>query len=347
MLYKCIYRHAKLRISLFSIFDKTKIYIKMKQVAYILVLMGLSLFTNEAYNQESNIIINEGSGAFTLSGGKGNEHKKITIHYYKPKGFNASSEVLLVIPGSGRNGDSYRDSWIEESEKYNILVLSPSYPETTYPYEDYHLGGVVADVNTRESITFIKNTNQVFLDEEKTSIQLNLDNASWIYEDFDRIFESAIKALNGSQRGYDIFGHSAGGQILHRFAILHTNSKAKRIIAANAGSYTLPDFETKFPFGIEDLNLSIENLKKSFAQQLTIFVGELDNENEKGGILLRSKTVDKQGLHRLARARYFYKTAKTQATKMNCKFNWTLKVIPNVGHHMRKMGNAAGIYLYE
>ncbi|GAA0713052.1 hypothetical protein GCM10009430_04250 [Aquimarina litoralis] len=251
------------------------------------------------------------------------------------------------IPGSGRNGDSYRDSWIEESEKYNILILSPNYPETAYPYEDYHLGGIVADVNTRESITFIKNTNQVFLDEEKTSIQLNLDNASWIYEDFDRIFESAIKALNGSQRGYDIFGHSAGGQILHRFAILHTNSKAKRIIAANAGSYTLPDFETKFPFGIEDLNLSIEDLKKSFAKQLTIFVGELDNEHEKGGILLRSKTADKQGLHRLARARYFYKTAKIKATKMNCIFNWTLKVIPNVGHHMRKMGNAAGIYLYE
>ncbi|WP_343910037.1 hypothetical protein [Aquimarina litoralis] len=68
----------------------------MKQVVHLLVLIGLFLFTIQTYNQESNIIINEGSGAFTLQGGKGNEHKKITIHYYKPKGFNASSEVLLV-----------------------------------------------------------------------------------------------------------------------------------------------------------------------------------------------------------------------------------------------------------
>ncbi|MBW1298207.1 hypothetical protein GBO31_22050 [Aquimarina litoralis] len=311
------------------------------------MLVSLCLLNTKAYNQEKEIIINEGSGTFIIEGGKGNEHKEITVHYYKPKKFDASSRVLLVIPGSGRNGDSYRDSWIEESEKYNILILSPSYPEKEYLYEHYHLGGIVKDANTRESITFIKGTNQVYLDEDKTSIQLNLDTTTWIYKDFDRIFDAAITAVNGSQKGYDIFGHSAGGQILHRFTIFNTKSKAKRIIAANSGSYTLPDFETKFPFGIEDLELSTKDLKKSFKQQLTIFVGELDNENETGGILLRSKTVDKQGLHRLARAQYFYKIAKAKAKEMNCTFNWKLKVIPNVGHNMREMGNAAGIYLYE
>ncbi|WP_299182611.1 hypothetical protein [uncultured Aquimarina sp.] len=315
----------------------------MKRIVYIIILACVS-FT---FGQNKEISIQEGSGTFTVKGSKGNENKIITVHYYKPKTFNSLSKVLLVIPGSGRNGDSYRDSWIEESEKHNILILSPSYPEKEYPYEDYHLGGIVKDVNTRESISFIKNTNQVFLDEDKTSIKLNLDKTTWIYHDFDTIFELATTALNSSQESYDIFGHSAGGQILHRFAILHTKSKANKIIAANSGSYTLTDFDTKYPFGIEDLNLSKQDLKKAFSRKLAIFVGELDNENETGGILLRSKTVDKQGLHRLARAKYFFKVAKSKAEEMGYLFNWELKVIPNVGHNMRKMGNAAGNYLYE
>lgn len=319
----------------------------MKRIVLTIALISLSTIFNYMFSQNMEIIINEGTGTYTLTGGKENEHKTITVHYYKPKKFNQESKVLLIIPGSGRNGDSYRDSWIEESEKHNILILSPSYTEKEYPYEDYHLGGIVKDVNTRESITFIKNTNQVFLDEEKASIKLNLDSTTWIYQDFDRIFDETMKALNSSQKKYDIFGHSAGGQILHRFAIFHTKSKANKIIAANSGSYTLTDFETKYPFGIEDLNLSEKDLKKSFLQKLTIFVGELDNENETSGILLRSKTVDKQGLHRLARARFFFKIAKEKAKKMNCKFNWELRVVPNVGHNMRKMGNATGIYLYE
>jgi len=54
-----------------------------------------------------------------------------------------------------------------------------------------------------------------------------------------------------------------------------------------------------------------------------------------------------QGLHRLARAKYFFKIAKSKAKEMNYQFNWELKIIPNVGHNMRKMGDAAGNYLYE
>jgi len=141
----------------------------MKRILFIIILAWVSL----TFGQNKKILIEEGSGTFTIKGGKGNENKTVTVYYYKPKTFNTSSKVLLVIPGSGRNGDSYRDSWIEESEKHNVLILSPSYPEIEYPYEDYHLGGIVKDVNTRESISFIKNTNQVFLDEDKALVVIH------------------------------------------------------------------------------------------------------------------------------------------------------------------------------
>ncbi|MDY8135064.1 hypothetical protein [Aquimarina sp. 2201CG5-10] len=319
----------------------------MIRLALFTALVFLSALFNFSYCQQNDININEGTGTFTLEGGLGHEEKEIVVHYYKPKKFTKKSKILIVIPGSGRNGDSYRDSWIEEAEKHNILILSPSYSEKNYPYEDYHLGGIVSVLNTRENIKFIKNSNQVFLDEDKVSIKVNSDASQWIYNDFDRLFDIAVKHLKSSQKRYDIFGHSAGGQILHRFVIFHPKSKANRIIAANSGSYTLTDFETGFPFGIKNTHLSDKNLKKSFSKKLTIYVGELDNENEKGGILLRSKTVDKQGLHRLARAKFFFKTAKAKAKELGYKFNWSLKIIAGVGHNQRKMGNDAGVYLYE
>ena len=84
--------------------------------------------SNSKKEQISKINIQTGSGKFIVAGG----YKKtdsITIHYYKPKNFTAKSPVIYVVPGAGRNGDDYRDAWIEKSKKYNILVLSPEYSE--------------------------------------------------------------------------------------------------------------------------------------------------------------------------------------------------------------------------
>ncbi len=151
-------------------------------------------------------------------------------------------------------------------------------------------------------------------------------------------------ALNSNQTEYDVFGHSAGGQILHRFVLFQPHSNANRILASNSGFYTLPDFNSELPFGIKNTPLSEEDLKSSFKKQLVLFNGELDNENEKGGTLLRSPSADKQGLHRLERGRFFYNAAK--AREMEVTFNWELVIIPSAGHNHRKMGDATAEFLY-
>ena len=69
---------------------------------------------------ESTLVLNEvslstGSGVFLLEGR--NDNPPIKIYYHQPENFTKTSKIILVIPGAGRNGDSYRDAWIEESEK--------------------------------------------------------------------------------------------------------------------------------------------------------------------------------------------------------------------------------------
>lgn len=193
---------------------------------------------------------------------------------------------------------------------------------------------------------FFENTNIAKLNEKDFTFEITENSEELIFGDFDRIFEMVKKAENLSQTKYDIFGHSAGGQILHRLAIFHPSSKANRIIAANSGFYTLPDLNTKLPFGIQNSFLKTENLKQSFNANLTLLIGELDNENETSGTLLRSESADKQGLHRLERGRYFYKKSKEAASKIGTDFNWKIEIVPNIGHNHRKMGQAAAKLLY-
>lgn len=293
-----------------------------------------------------SIAIKEGSGVFLVEGGPGKENKSIKVYYHRPKNFNSTSKILLVIPGAGRNGDSYRDAWIEESEEYSVLILSPMYAEEDYQFEDYHLCGLMYDLNLGNAIQRIEGTNIAALNEAEFDYKVNANREEWIFGDFDRIFDLTVKALHSKQTTYDVFGHSAGGQILHRFALFQPNSKADRIIASNSGFYTLPDFETALPFGIKNAPINQQDVNTSFSKKLVLFIGELDNENETGGTLLRSTTVDKQGLHRLERAGFFYQQAKALAAENESNLNWELKIIPAVGHNHRKMGDAAAKYLY-
>ncbi len=303
-----------------------------------------------AFNQSKlseNIKINEGSGFFIIEGGEGHKTDTITVHYHKPKNINPKSRILIVIPGAGRNGDDYRDSWVEASKKYNVLILSPSYSEKSYSYGKYHLGGVVKDLDLTKGITFKKNTNQVWMNEDLVDFKINEEENKWIYRDFDRIFDTVKKAIKSKQREYDMFGHSAGGQILHRFVLTHHKSKASKILASNAGTYTLPDKQTNFPFGIKDIDIDDKALKIAFRKNLVLFLGELDNADETRGRMLRSITADKQGTHRLARGIHFYNYSKQAAKKAKLDFNWKLEVIPGVGHNQKDMARAAAEYLYE
>lgn len=313
----------------------------------IIAFIGLISYSFGQKDTVEAIKINEGSGFFQITGGIGHENDTITVHYHKPKNFTSKSKVLMVIPGAGRNGDSYRDSWIEASEKHSVLILSPAYAEKNYSYADYHLGGLIKELDMRKGVTFKKNSNQVHLDEDIVKFIPNKDSNQWIYNDFDRIFLIAKRTVKSKQQKYDMFGHSAGGQILHRFALIYPNSKANRILASNAGSYTLPNTNAVVPFGLKNTGIDNKILKKSFKKHLVIFLGELDNADEKGGRLLRSKTTDKQGTHRLARGTYFYKNSAETAEMLKTKFNWKLKIISGVGHNQRKMAKAAAIYLYE
>src|SRR5690554_1260496 len=85
-----------------------------------------------ARRETERVEIPTGSSRFTIRGGKRRESQLITVHCHRPVGFTRRSPILLVVPGSGRNGDDYRDAWVRVADAANVLVVSPEYPENAY-----------------------------------------------------------------------------------------------------------------------------------------------------------------------------------------------------------------------
>lgn len=287
---------------------------------------------------EKELILNEiniqdGSGKFIIDGGFQKE-KTIIVHTYKPQNFTTESSINIVLPGAGRNGNDYRDAWIEKSNQYNVLVLSLEYSEQNYPgVSDYNLARMISDVKLNEERTAVE------------SFKISENSDEWIFNDFDRIFNLVKEELNLNTNTYDMFGHSAGGQILHRYAIFKSENKANKILASNSGWYTVPTDTEGFPTGLKQSVKSEKDI--DFNTKLVLFLGEKDDANETRGDLRRSPEVDKQGLHRLERGTYFYNESKNVALELNAEFNWKLEIIPNIGHDYREMSKAAADYLYK
>ena len=177
-----------------------------------------------------------------------------------------------------------------------------------------------------------------------TGFTINNDPKSWIFNDFDRIFDLVKNKLQLRAKSYDLFGHSAGGQVLHRFAIFNPDNKANNIVAANSGWYTVPTDEKDFPVGLKGSKQSAKSV--NFSSKLIIFLGEKDDANETRGDLRHTPELDAQGLHRLARGKHFYSESKKNAATLQKEFNWRLEIIPDVGHDFRKMSEAAADFLY-
>lgn len=316
---------------------------------YLLVLF-ITLLTSCALikNDRSELNLGKGSGSYLIPLGPENFKEKIEVYYYMPLQFNEETSVIIVIPGAGRNASDYRDNWVKSAEKYNLLVLSPSYPKESYDFAAYHLGGIVEGLELK-NIEIEKVDGRVskyHMSDEDIKFSFVMNKPNWIFDDFDLIFSSVKPILGKEQTNYDLFGHSAGGQILHRFAIFKPNSKANRIVAANSGFYTLPDVSVRFPFGTGGTSVSQENLHSSFANKLLILLGEFDNKTENRGTMLHTPSADAQGLGRFERGKYFYSHSQKLAQSAKTPFHWQLKSVEGVGHDYKEMSAAAADFLY-
>jgi poly(3-hydroxybutyrate) depolymerase len=300
-----------------------KLFISILSITILVLLIGCQK-SKKVKNLPNQI--NTGSGKFTFTY-DGLSQKPINIYYYvPPTGVKENMPILLVFHGDERNANDYINIWMNAANKYGFMVFAPEFTEAQFPGSSaYHIGNVYLDGNY------------------PTAQTLNNENL-WTFSMIEPLFDFIRDDTKSSKSSYFIFGHSAGGQFVHRFVMFKPSARINMAIAANSGWYTVADGIANYPYGIMASPLQAINPTTYFSKNLTISVGVLDN-NAKDPSLRHNASADLQGLNRLQRADYFFSNSKTYANRLNAAFNWQLRMVNNSGHDANLMSlDAADLF---
>ncbi|WP_052823404.1 hypothetical protein [Neotamlana sedimentorum] len=256
-----------------------------------------------------------GIDSFVINAYKDSDRKSIKVWTYKPESWKDQDNIVFVMHGGGRNADDYLQAWIELADINNLLIVAPEFENkfSKYTTNDYQEGNV---------FTFFGTKNP---------------KSEWAFTVVENIFDYIKKVNSITNQQYDIFGHSAGGQFVHRMVMLMPESRIKTAIAANSGFYTFPNKIHEYPYGFQNVEI---NLAKSYRKKLVVLLGELDN-NPNLGTFRTTDLAMEQGAHRLKRGTTFFEANKEWGSKNNWTFNWKIDTIKNVGHDYKKMSKNA------
>jgi hypothetical protein len=268
-----------------------------------------------------------GSNEFHLSGSRPLGEDSIPVYYHIPETGNpATFPVVIALHGMGRNAEGMRNAWREEADARGFMVFAPHFTEELFPAGEYAEGRIQdgdGGLNAPED---------------------------WSYQVVEDLFQVILRRTDSTVQGYSLYGHSAGAQFVHRFALLMEEHRAFVVLAANAGWYLFADSTVDFPYGLAAAEapggrlLNDQELARAFGSELVVLVGEDDNDPE-DPLLNRSQEAMDQGEHRVERGFNFVQEGSRIALEMGVPFNWTLVTVPGVGHSNSEMVPSAAPYI--
>lgn len=245
----------------------------------------------------------------------------LEINFYRPARHGPDDEVVFVQHGMMRNGDDYRDFWIDAADKHNLLIVAPTFGTTHFSGAEGYNNGLVL---SREGVV--------------------APPQDWLYAIPARIV-AALRAGGTTRRErVKIYGHSAGGQFLHRLLATQAKHPFEAATAGNPGWYTLPTLARPFPEGLGGLGLGEEALARWLAYPMTILAGDQDIAESDPNLPANPEALA-QGPHRFARSRYMLDFAMAEAARLGVACNWQRIVVPGIGHDGAAMSRAtAGLW---
>ena len=253
----------------------------------------------------------------------------VNLYYYIPTQGNIKKmRVLFSMHGAERNGRLQRGVWRNLAEEYGFIVLAPEFKhDNGYLENGYQFGWVSEDPEN-----FKLRPREV-----------------WTYQLIEAIFDYFKASTGNTSETYDMFGHSAGGQFVHRFLLAMPEARVGRAVAANPGNYTYPDerglytesgqpaYPPGWPFSVKGTPFASDDyLAPFFSRDLVILIGSEDRE-PLGPDIPENSAIRIQGLTRYDRAWKFYNASREIALRKGMRFNWHILEVPGAGHSSAQM----------
>jgi len=296
----------------------------MKYIFHTILFSVLLLFSCSSDDDETNPegVITNGNGKFEYNQYTPLKDKPVNVYYSISEGNMADMPVIFVFPGTNRDADNYIRPWTEISKQHRCMVFAIEFPEKFYTSDEYITGNVI-DKSGR------------FIDKEK-----------WTFSIVASLFEYIKSETGNKSTKYNLFGHSAGSQFVHRYVLFNPDAEIDKAVAANAGWYTMPLFNVDFPYGLKNTQLSRTDMISALKVDMTVHLGESDNDPNDPS-LRKTPEAMAQGAHRYARGQYFYDNSKNMAGVSGYQFDWTIRKVPNVTHDQVAMAKDAAAIFFK
>jgi acetylornithine deacetylase/succinyl-diaminopimelate desuccinylase-like protein/poly(3-hydroxybutyrate) depolymerase len=255
-----------------------------------------------AYAKQCETLVS-GSSRIEFSGWSG---PKLPVFVHKPQNAGPDSRIVFVMHGVYRDGDRYRDEWRDLAEKHDLIIVVPTFGRQDFPTtESYNLGNII-NKNGRQN-----------------------PRSRWSFSAIEPLFDDIVCRIGGKQSGYALYGHSAGGQFVHRYVAFQDAPRLETAVAANTGWYTMPN-DAAFPYGWAGDANGLVSPEKAFQRPLTILLGTEDIDRNDAN-LRRNEQADLQGATRFDRGHGFLSAARRSAGP-SVRLAWKIAYAPGIGH---------------
>jgi len=249
--------------------------------------------------------------------------RAIWLHAARPAAWTPATPVVIVHHGVRRNGRDYRDYWLPHASVLNILAIAIEYPDESFPdYLWYNFGNLHTQDGTPNP------------------------REAWTFGVGPRLFAALLRQGVTTVPRYGLFGHSAGGQYVHRMLSFGYREHVAVAVSANAGTYAMPDLDTAWPWGLGQTPVTRQDLPAWLAFPLTIMAGT-DDTKTSGRYFPKGPNSMRQGPTRYARAHAYYRTAQAAASSLGTPLAWEVVDVPGIGHDGARMSDAAAPFIAE
>lgn len=244
---------------------------------------------------------------------RSSQFPELKYHLYTPSYGGEGLPVLVAVHGISHRAKEQARAFSDYAERYGFVVLAPLFCRKNFPAYQ-RLGVTEQDVSNFSDIAL----NSI-LDElgEQTGALT------------DKVY---------------LFGFSAGGQFVHRYAMVYPD-RVHAVSVGAAGWYTFPDITTAFPRGLRQRtgqrSLSF-NPEQFLKIPMATFVGEQDNQSDSA--FRRSSRLDiQQGTSRIERADRWIQAMNTAAKSYGLDTQYESHIMASCGHSFIDCVDSGGL----
>jgi pimeloyl-ACP methyl ester carboxylesterase len=268
-----------------------------------------------------------GRWSFVFTDQKGRPDRPIRVFTYRPKQCDSTCPILIVLHGAKRDAYPYMKDWASVADDHKVILIGPQFEARHWPKAAAYNAGDVKEQADREK---------------------------WAFAAIEHIFDE----VRDGQKDYVLFGHGAGAQFVQRMAIYHPDNRARVMVAASPGWYTMPEwrkekdkdgkerqFKEPYPYSMVESPAGEAELRAALQKRLVLIVSEKDEAPDDEASEKRGEVV-KQGESRVDRAENFIKAATAAAQELGVKLAWELNEAPEKVNDVYTMGEYAARIVY-